>query len=123
MGSKKLSILITGCSPGGMGAALAIVFHKAGHHVFATARNPSKLSTLAEMGIDTVALDVTVESSISSAVSYVSSTLGKDQGLDMLINNAAAGYSMPIADLSIAAAREMYDVNVWSHIAVTQAFL
>ncbi|KAH8888919.1 short-chain dehydrogenase [Thozetella sp. PMI_491] len=121
--SKNLTILITGCSQGGAGAALALAYHKAGHHVYATARNPSKLKPLGEQGIETVTLDVTSASSIASAVSYISSSLPADKGLDMLINNAASSYSMPIADASLEAARELFDVNVWSHIAVTQAFL
>ena len=123
MSTKKLTILITGCSPGGMGAALAIVFHKAGQLVYATARNPSKLEPLAAQNIQTLALDVTSASSIATAVSTVSSSLPEGKGLDMLINNAAGSYTMPIADVSLDAARQLYDVNVWSHIAVSQAFL
>ena len=123
MSTKKLTILITGCSPGGMGAALAIAFHKAGQHVYATARNPTKLEPFAAQNIETLALDVTSTSSIASAVSAVSSSLPEGKGLDMLINNAAGSYTMPIADVSLDAARQLYDVNVWSHIAVSQAFL
>lgn len=120
--SHELTILITGCSPGGMGAALAIALHKAGHHVYATARNPSKLSALAEQGIKTLVLDVTSTSSIASAVSAVSS-LPDGRGLNMLVNNAAGSYTMPIADVSLDAAKELFDLNVWSQVAVTQAFL
>ncbi len=106
-----------------MGAALAIAFHNAGHHVYATGRSPSKLQSLAAQSIETLALDVTSSSSIASAVSSVSSSLTDGRGVDMLINNAAGSYSMPIADVSLDAARQLFDVNVWSHIAVTQAFL
>jgi len=123
MPPPKLSILITGCSPGGMGAALATTFHKAGHRVFATARNPSKLQQLADQGIETVALDVTSPSSIQSALSEVSSALSGKRGLNMLINNAAGSYTMPVVDASLDEARALFDVNVWSHLAVTQAFL
>jgi 1-acylglycerone phosphate reductase len=121
--SEKLSILITGCSPGGMGAALASALHNAGHQVFATARNPSKLKQLADQGIETLPLDITSASSIASAVSSVISSLTDKRGLNMLINNAAGSYSMPIADVSLDAAQQLFDVNVWAHIAVTQAFL
>ncbi|KAF6832914.1 short-chain dehydrogenase [Colletotrichum plurivorum] len=121
--SKKLTVLITGCSPGGMGAALATTLHQAGHHVYATARNPSKLASLAEQGIRTLPLDVTDSSSIGSAVAVVSFSLPEGKGLDMLINNAAGSYSMPISDASLDAARSLFDVNVWAHVAVSQAFL
>ncbi|KAH6847540.1 hypothetical protein B0I37DRAFT_147110 [Chaetomium sp. MPI-CAGE-AT-0009] len=120
---QKLNVLITGCSPGGMGAALAVEFHNAGHHVYATARNPSKLSPLAEQGIQTLTLDITSASSIESAVSAVTATLPPTRGLDILINNAASSYTMPVVDVSLPAARELFDVNVWAQLAVTQAFL
>ena len=44
-------------------------------------------------------------------------------GLDILVNNSGAGYSMPLADTDIAEARKCYDLNVWALLAVTQAFL
>ncbi|KAH6623207.1 hypothetical protein F5144DRAFT_582649 [Chaetomium tenue] len=120
---QKLNILITGCSPGGMGAALAVAFHNAGHHVYATARNPSKLSPLAGQGIQTLTLDITSSSSIESAVSAVTTALPPTRGLDILINNAAGNYTMPVIDATLPAARELFDLNVWAHLAVTQAFL
>ncbi|EAQ83414.1 hypothetical protein CHGG_09818 [Chaetomium globosum CBS 148.51] len=120
---QNLNILITGCSPGGMGAALAVAFHNAGHHVYATARNPSKLSPLAEQGIQTLTLDITSPSSIESAVSAVTTALPPTRGLDILINNAAGNYTMPVIDATLPAARELFDLNVWAHLAVTQAFL
>ncbi|KAK1996095.1 short chain dehydrogenase [Colletotrichum falcatum] len=120
---RRLNILITGCSPGGMGASLAAAFHAAGHRVYATARNPSKLAALAAQGMQTVPLDITSASSIASAVAAVSADVAAGEGLDMLVNNAAGSYTMPVADVSLDAARALFDQNVWSHVAVTQAFL
>jgi len=40
------SVLITGCSTGGIGSALVEAFQKRSLHVFATARNPEKMSHL-----------------------------------------------------------------------------
>lgn len=118
-----LSVLITGCSAGGMGEALATALHDSGHHVFATARDPQKMAKLTARGIQTFALDISSDTSIEASVNFVSAALPQGKGLDMLINNAAGAYSMPIADASIAAAKSLFDVNVWAHIAVTQAFL
>ena len=106
-----------------MGAALANAFHGAGYHVYATARNPMTLSKLAAQGIETLALDVTSPSSIACAVSSVTSSLTDSKGLNMLVNNAAGSYTMPIADVSLEEAKKLFDLNVWSQIAVTQAFL
>jgi 1-acylglycerone phosphate reductase len=118
MASSKQTVLITGCSEGGMGAALATAFHEAGLHVYATARDLSKMTQLASLGIETFVLDILSDSSIASCVSKLSS-----RNLDILINNAGASASMPISDLSLPEAKKIFDVNVWSQLAVTQAFL
>ncbi|KAF6230433.1 hypothetical protein HO133_004776 [Letharia lupina] len=114
--SSKRTVLITGCSDGGLGAALAIAFHEAGLHVFATARNPSKMTQVASLGIETLTLDVQSDSSIADCVRKLSD-------LDILVNNAGAAYSMPASDLSIPKAKDIFDLNVWSYLAMTQAFL
>jgi 1-acylglycerone phosphate reductase len=116
MSSTKRTVLITGCSDDSLGAALAIAFHKAGLHVYATARNVDKLRQVKEHGIETLQLDVLSDSSIAECVGKVSS-------LDILVNNAGGGYAMPVTDVSISEAKKLFDLNVWSYIAVTQAFL
>ncbi|KAI1140855.1 NAD(P)-binding protein [Hypoxylon sp. FL0543] len=116
MSDPKRSVLITGCSDGGIGAFLAIAFHKAGLHVYATVRNPAKAEGLASTGIEVLTLDISSESSIAACVEKVPS-------LDILVNNAGQTYFMPVADLDIAEAKRLFDVNVWAQIAVTQAFL
>ena len=90
MASSKRSVLITGCSEGGMGAALAIAFHEAGLHVYATTRDRSKMANLVALGIETLTLDILSESSIAACVDKVSSAK-----LDILVNNAGASASMP----------------------------
>ena len=116
MSTSTRTVFITGCSDGGLGAALAVAFHEAGLHVYATARNLSRMKRIAAFGIETLTLDVLSESSIAECVQKVAS-------LDILVNNAGAQYLMPLADVSIPEARQLFDLNVWSHIAVTQAFL
>ena len=114
-------ILITGCSEGGLGDALAQEFHKRGQHVIASGRNPAKLAHFKELGIETQQLDVLSEDSIKECVIAISKRpAGK---VDILINNSGAGYSMPLADASITEAKKLFDLNVWSVLAVTQAFL
>ena len=116
MANLQRSVLITGCSDGGLGAALAIAFRNAGLLVYATARNPAKMTKVAEAGCQTLVLDVTSKESIAACVSNIPS-------LDILVNNAGGGYSMPVMDLSIPEAKKLFDLNVWSCITVTQAFL
>ncbi|KAF5026930.1 hypothetical protein F66182_960 [Fusarium sp. NRRL 66182] len=114
--TPKQTVLITGCSDGGMGAALAIALHQAGLHVYATARNPAKMQNLSSIGIQTLVLDVQSPSSITECVAKI-------PALDILINNAGGQYVMPVVDVDIDEAKKLYDLNVWSHLAVTQAFL
>lgn len=116
MATAKRTVLITGCSDGGMGAELAKGFHKAGLHVYATARDPAKMTSLSALGIQTLPLDIQSESSIAECVKQ----LGH---LDILINNAGATYTMPISDMAIAEAKKLFDTNVWGNISMIQAFL
>ncbi|KAE9976742.1 hypothetical protein BLS_001874 [Venturia inaequalis] len=117
---KERTVLITGCSDGGLGAALAIALHKAGLHVYATARNPAKMATLTALGIETLKLDVERPESIGACVTEIGSRKG---GLDFLINNAGANYAMPFSDITVPKAKQLFDLNVWSYLEVTQAFL
>ncbi|KAI1271767.1 NAD(P)-binding protein [Xylaria sp. FL0933] len=112
----KRKVLITGCSDGGVGASLAVAFHKAGYHVYATARDPDKMTQLRSQGIETLTLDTLSEESIAQCVQKVPS-------LDILVNNAGRTFLMPVVDVDITEAKKVYDINVWSHIAVTQAFM
>jgi 1-acylglycerone phosphate reductase len=71
MSSTKRTVLITGCSDGGLGAGLAIEFHKAGLKVYATSRNPAKMKSLEAMGIETLTLDVMDDTSIAKVASEI----------------------------------------------------
>ncbi|KAK5163576.1 uncharacterized protein LTR77_010525 [Saxophila tyrrhenica] len=115
MSVPKRSVLITGCSTGGMGSELAKAFHKTGYHVYATARNLSKMEDLSALGIQTLQLDVTSDESIRACVKSLDS-------LDVLINNAGANQLMPVVDFPITEAKRLFDLNVWSQVAMIQAF-
>ncbi|OAP60005.1 hypothetical protein AYL99_05007 [Fonsecaea erecta] len=129
----RRTVLITGCSAHGLGHALAIAFHDAGLRVFATARDPDRMADLRARGIECLQLDVLDEESIRRCVQTVRGlTARRDDGdgeaeaegrLNCLVNNAGGGYNMPVADISIPEAKALFDLNVWSCIAVTQAFL
>lgn len=116
MTESKRKVLITGCSDGSLGAGLATALHQAGLHVYATSRDTNKMANLAALGIDTLELDVLSDSSITACAAKISE-------LDILINNAGTSHPMPIADLNVPEAKQLFDLNVWSYIAVTQAFL
>ncbi|OTB00606.1 hypothetical protein M426DRAFT_324160 [Hypoxylon sp. CI-4A] len=116
MALTKKKVLITGCSDDSLGSALALAFHKAGYHVYATARDPNKMTQVKSEDIETLTLDTLSDDSIAECVKKVPS-------LDILVNNAGKTFLMPVVDVNIAEAKKVYDLNVWSHIAVTQAFM
>lgn len=121
MPSSKRTILITGCSDGSLGAALALAFHKAGWRVFASARNPKKLEEVTKAGIETIQLDVLSQESIDSSVAKVTELTGGS--LDALLNNAGAGYNMPVTDMDIDKAKELFELNVWSVVRMSRAYV
>lgn len=118
---EKKSVLITGCSDGGIGSSLAKAFHDKGVRVFATARDKQKMKALGDFSdITFLELDVTSQESIDAAFEVVKKeTNGK---VDYLVNNSGAGYVMPFLDSSIETSQKMFDVNVWGVMRVTQTF-
>lgn len=122
MTTSKRTVLITGCSDGSLGAALAKAIHaNDSYHVIATARFTAKMSDLKSAGITTLEIDVLSTDSVSAAVDRVSSLT--NGSLDMLINSAGGGHYQPFLHLNLNSARALFDVNVWGYLAVTQAFL
>lgn len=93
MAKPKRTVLITGCSDGGTGAALAEAFHNSGLRVLATARDAKKMQGLTTLGIETLELDVLSESSISACVD-------KFDSLDILVNNASVTLKALVALLT-----------------------
>ncbi|ETS87033.1 hypothetical protein PFICI_00861 [Pestalotiopsis fici W106-1] len=121
MQHNKHIVLVTGCTDGSAGAALARHFHIRGCRVFAAARSLDKMQSLADLGMDTLAMDVLQPAQITAAVDAVRSATGGR--LDILVNNAAVFNLMPLADQDLDDARAMFNVNVFGMLAVTQAFL
>ncbi|KAK5634305.1 hypothetical protein RRF57_010019 [Xylaria bambusicola] len=120
MSISKKTALVTGCSDGGLGAAMVKALHDNNYYVFATVRNPSKAQTSRELkNVEILELDVSSKDSIARCaekVKYRTSTL------NMLINNAGCDFHTPILDTDIEKAKACFDVNFWSVIVVTQAF-
>lgn len=120
--APKKTVLITGCSAGGIGASLALEFHRQGLHVFATARSLEKMASLETAGITCLALDTisaepiqaalrAVEKAIGALPSNFNSSPDSDAGLDYLINNAGITRIRPFIDSSIADLQRVIDTN------------
>ena len=107
------NVLITGCSSG-IGRALADAFKAAGYDVWASARRPEDVATLAAAGFKAVQLDV----NDGTALAQLAGRVGE---LDVLINNAGYGAMGPLLDGGTAAMQRQFETNVFSIVGVTQA--
>ncbi|KAI1750359.1 putative short-chain dehydrogenases/reductase [Xylaria castorea] len=117
----KKTVLITGCSHGGLGAAMAKVYRAKGFKVFAAVRNAAKAGTLKDTtDIEIIELEVTSKESIQGCAREIEKFTGGS--LDILVNNAGVSAVMPLLDLDLNDAKRLYDVNVWAQLAMVQAF-
>ncbi|KAJ5750744.1 short-chain dehydrogenases/reductase [Penicillium manginii] len=117
--TKSRSVLITGCSQGGAGNALALEFAAQGVRVFATARSLESMSNLSESGIETLVLDVTIPESISALKDEITKRTGGT--LDILYNNAGSMYEAPAIESDTTKVRSMFDTNVFGLFDVVTA--
>lgn len=112
-------VLITGCSSG-IGEATARRLLARGHTVYATARRPQTLSDLAAAGATTLALDVTDEESMVSAVKEVEAAHG---AVGALVNNAGYGLQGPIEETPLEEVRRQLETNFFGLVRLTQLVL
>ncbi|KAI1120276.1 hypothetical protein F5Y10DRAFT_273231 [Nemania abortiva] len=122
MAARK-TVLITGCSDGGIGSALALAIQRRGFHVFATARDLSKMGKLKELSnVTLLKLDIVKSDDIKVAVEAVSQHPETNGTLDCLISNAGRNHFMPILDENLDTVRGLFEINFLGPIALTQAF-
>jgi NAD(P)-dependent dehydrogenase (short-subunit alcohol dehydrogenase family) len=118
------SVVITGASSGiGLSSVSRLI--ESGWHVFATVRKAKDADYVkSRFGakLTPVIMDVTDRASVSAAAEQVSSRLN-GRGLDGLVNVAGVGMVRPLEYASAADVREIFDINVFGQLAVTQAFL
>ena len=108
------TVLITGAGSGfGKGASLALAAR--GHHVIAATETDEQATSLRaeapQLQVET--LDITGPD--------VAKAAGWD--IDVLINNAGAGQTGPLADVPMDRVRRLFEVNVFGTLAVTQQVL
>lgn len=121
---KKI-ILITGTSTG-VGFESALLFAQKDHKVYATMRDLNKANDLRaqiaaeNLDIEILQLDVTDNASIRSAVNTIISTDGK---IDILLNNAGAGFAKTIEQATQDEIDWVTDVNYIGVIRTTKAVL
>jgi NAD(P)-dependent dehydrogenase (short-subunit alcohol dehydrogenase family) len=119
MSNEPGAVLITGCSSG-IGHETARHLQAGGWAVYATARRPETLADLAEAGCKTLALDVTDETSMRSAVDEVEAAEGR---VGALVNNAGYSQSGAVETLPMAKIRAQFETNVFGLVRMSQLVL
>lgn len=118
MTQRKVA-LVTGASSG-IGNAIARSLHRNGVTVYAGARRVSRMNDLDDLGITTLALDVTDAKSVESVVNRIVSETGR---IDILVNNAGYGLMGAIEDVPLKQAEDQFAVNLFGVARLIQSVL
>src|SRR5919112_2703433 len=113
------AVLITGSSSG-IGWATAKQLSGVGWRVYATARDVDKIAPLADSGCRLLALDVTDEDSMASAVEEVEREEG---AVGVLVNNAGFSQSGAVEAVPIEKVRAQFETNVFGLARMCQLVL
>ena len=119
------SILVTGASRG-IGRATCVSFARAGHHVFATMRDPAKapelsaIATAESLPITILAMDVDSDASVRSAVGDI---IARHGPVDVLVNNAGIERRGSVEELALEEFRAVMETNYFGALRCMQAVL
>lgn len=115
----KNTVLVTGASAG-IGKATAIYLAQNGYDVYGAARRVEKMQDLKEFGIKLIALDVTNDESMVSAIEQIYKEAGS---IGILVNNAGFGLAGALEDVTMDDARYQLEVNLVGVMRLTQLVL
>jgi NAD(P)-dependent dehydrogenase (short-subunit alcohol dehydrogenase family) len=111
--------LVTGGSSG-IGEATAVKLHELGYSTYAAARRVQRMEHLTKAGIRPLAMDVTDDESLQSAVKNILAEQGR---IDVLVNAAGYGSYGALEDVPLSEARDQFEVNVLGAARLTQLVL
>ncbi|WP_245733325.1 SDR family oxidoreductase [Lentzea jiangxiensis] len=112
--TQKL-VVVTGASTG-MGAATARSLAARGFHVLAGVRR----DPVGAPGIEPVLLDITDPEHVEALAARVAAD---PRPLHAVVNNAGIQVNAPVEALPLPEWRHVFEVNLFGHVAVTQALL
>ncbi len=113
--------VISGASSG-IGAATARELARRGFHVLAGVRRERDADTIRGPGIEPLILDITVPDHIRALVARVHGD-PRGRAVRALVNNAGAPVNVPVEAFAIDDWRRLFEVNLFGHVAMTQALL
>ncbi|KAF5352465.1 hypothetical protein D9756_006019 [Leucocoprinus leucothites] len=111
-------VLVTGCTTGGIGHALAQEFAHQGCIVYATSRRVETIADLGNPKIHKLTLDVTSDENIQSVIQEI---LTKEGRLDVVVNNAGVICPGPLIDSSSDDVRKTFETNTFAILRVAKA--
>jgi NAD(P)-dependent dehydrogenase (short-subunit alcohol dehydrogenase family) len=114
-------IVVSGASTG-IGAATARRLASKGFHVLAGVRTPHDADSIRTDGIEPVLLDITIPDHIQALAARIADDPEK-RLLRAVVNNAGIEINAPVEVLPLELWRSQFEVNLFGHIAVTQALL
>jgi NAD(P)-dependent dehydrogenase (short-subunit alcohol dehydrogenase family) len=112
-------VVVTGASTG-IGAATARELAQRGFCVLAGVRREQDADSIRAPGIEPVILDITNPAHIRALATRVH---GDPRVLRALVNNAGVPVNVPVEVFAIEAWRQLFEVNLFGHVALTQALL
>jgi short-subunit dehydrogenase len=113
--------VITGASTG-IGAATARKLARRGFHVLAGVRRDRDADAIRAPGIEPLIIDITNPDHIQALATRVYED-PQGRALRALVNNAGIGVNVPVEAFAIDEWRRLFEVNLFGHVAVTQALL
>lgn len=120
--TKSQELVIVSGASSGMRQSAAVELAARGFHVLAGVRTEEDATRVRRENIEPVILDITKQTDIDALGKRVDGDAA-GRALRAVVNCAGMGLNGPVEMLPLASWRQMLEVNLLGHIAITQTLL